>query len=217
MYNRFILNTPSHAIIGAALRKGPGKRWAIPLSAVLWGSVAPDIPLYLLSVGGGLYYTQIMGMAAGDAARLMFDDLFFNDIGWKAAHNFLHAPLIVLAGLGLTWRKGFSTPIDTDVNTETKPEGTDRVSHWLFWFFAACLVHSVIDILTHAMDGPLILFPFNWSLRFQSPVSYWDPAHYGTQFTIFEIALDIALLLYLLVPLARRWLSRRRSNLSQEN
>ena len=210
MYNRPTLNTPSHAIIGAALRKGPGKRWAIPLSAVLWGSVAPDIPLYLLSVGGGLYYTQIVGMAAGDAARLMFDDLFFNDIGWKAAHNFLHAPLIVLAGLGLTWRSRFSTRAGT--NTRTR-----NVSHWLFWFFAACLVHSVIDILTHAMDGPLILFPFNWSLRFQSPVSYWDPAHYGIPFTIFEITLDIVLLFYLLLPPARRWFSKKRSYPSQQN
>ena len=88
------------------------------------------------------------------------------------------------------------------------PSKTQRFRHWLFWFFAACFVHSVIDILTHAMDGPLILFPFNWSLRFQSPVSYWDPAHYGTQFTIFELTLDVALLVYLLLPPARRLLSR---------
>ena len=222
MYDSFILNTPSHALIGAALRKGYGERWAVPLSAVLWGSVAPDIPLYLLSVGGGIYYTQIMGMGAADAARLMFDDLFFNDTGWKAAHNFLHAPLIVLTGLGLTWRSrgrgGLSTStadIDTEIDTETNAEGTNRVGRWLFWFFAACLLHSVIDILTHHNDGPLILFPLNWSLRFHSPVSYWDPAYYGTPFTIFEITLDIVLLFYLLVPPARRWFAKKRSRPQQ--
>ncbi len=210
------MNTPSHALIGAALRKGYGKHWGVPLSAVLWGSVAPDIPLYLLSVGGGLYYTQLMGMEARAAAELMFDDLFFNSLWWKGLHNLLHAPLVVLAGLGLTWSSRGRARRDADLSTRTETRAT-RIGHWLFWFFAACLVHTTIDILTHAMDGPLILFPFNWDLRFQSPVSYWDPEHYGIPFTIFELTLDVALLVYLLLPPARRWLSRGNEGQAQQN
>ena len=211
MYNTFTLNTPSHALIGAALRKGYAKRWGVPLSAVLWGSVAPDIPLYLLSVGGGLYYTQLMGMETRAAAELMFDDLFFNSVWWKGLHNLLHAPLVVLAGMGLTWRAKGKRPSETGSSAQ-------RLRHWLFWFFAACLVHTTIDILTHAMDGPLILFPLNWDLRFQSPISYWDPDYYGLQFTVFELTLDVVLLVYLLFPPARRWLSRRlESNQPHQN
>lgn len=199
------MNTPSHALIGAALRRGYGERWGVPLSAVLWGSVAPDIPLYLLSVGGGLYYTQLMGMEARAAAELMFDDLFFNSLWWKGLHNLLHAPLVVLTGLGLTWQARGRARRDADA-TQTEARA-HNLRHWLFWFFTACLLHTTIDIFTHAADGPLILFPLDWDTRFQSPVSYWDPEYYGVQFTIFELTLDVALLIYLLLPPARRWWS----------
>lgn len=44
------------------------------------------------------------------------------------------------------------------------------------------------------------LFPFEWSVRFQSPVSYWDPRFFGREFTVFELLLDLVLLLYLFGP-----------------
>jgi hypothetical protein len=72
-----------------------------------------------------------------------------------------------------------------------------------------CLVHTAVDIPCHVDDGPLLFFPFNWNIRYHSPVSYWDPRHYGTQFAIFELSLDLVLLLYLFVPLLRRRLSKR--------
>lgn len=62
------------------------------------------------------------------------------------------------------------------------------------------MVHSVIDILTHFDDGPLLFFPFDWHMRFYSPVSYWDKAHYASQFFYFEIGLNIVLLGYLVLP-----------------
>jgi hypothetical protein len=55
----------------------------------------------------------------------------------------------------------------------------------------------VVDIATHVDDGPLLLFPLHWTLRFQSPVSYWDRTHYGREFTIFELTLDVLCLGYL--------------------
>jgi hypothetical protein len=45
----------------------------------------------------------------------------------------------------------------------------------------------------------------DWHTRFQSPVSYYDRAHFGTQFAVFELALDIILLGYLFIPRLVEW------------
>jgi hypothetical protein len=67
-------------------------------------------------------------------------------------------------------------------------------------------IHTVIDIATHVDDGPLLFFPFNWSYRLQSPISYWDPEHYGLIFAPLEHLLDVALIFILV----RRWRTQKR-------
>ena len=74
-----------------------------------------------------------------------------------------------------------------------------RASRWWRWFFISCLCHSLVDIVTHFDDGPVLFFPFDFSYRFSSPVSYWDPAHYGRQFMVFEVVLDLVLLVWLVI------------------
>ena len=56
----------------------------------------------------------------------------------------------------------------------------------LFWFAAACMLHTLIDIPLHYDDGPLVFYPLNWQARFYSPVSYWDPRRYGIPVAIME-------------------------------
>jgi membrane-bound metal-dependent hydrolase YbcI (DUF457 family) len=191
------VNTPSHLIITAALRKRFTAKAPLPAAAVLWGSVAPDLPLTIMSIVGALYFRFVIGMTFDDALNLIFYDLFFNDPLWMAAHNVLQAPLILGASLALLWRYRFD---------EATP-----MRRWLFWFVAACSLHSLIDIVTHNDDGPLLLFPVNWQARFESPVSYWDTEHYGGIFFVFESVLNLVLLGYLLLPRARRWWLARQS------
>jgi membrane-bound metal-dependent hydrolase YbcI (DUF457 family) len=177
------MNTPSHLIMTAALSKAM-PRWAMPRSAVLLGSVAPDVALWVLSLGGFVYFESILGWGRRETFRHMYDDLYFNDPYWIAAHNLLQAPLVLLFGLGVARLARVRWP---------------RASRWVAWFLAACLLHSVVDILTHHDDGPLVFFPFEWSTRFASPVSYWDHRHFGSKFARFELVFDLALLGYLLV------------------
>lgn len=177
----------------AALRKRY-RRVPIPTFAFLVGSVAPDIPLYLLSIGSAVYYHYIVGLSAERTFRHIYGTLYFNNPGWIAGHNLLHSPtllLIVLAGLW-PYRRTLGS-----------------VQRWLFWFLIACLFHSVIDIATHVDDGPVLFFPFDWTMRFQSLVSYWDRRYYGAQFAIFELALDLVLLVYLLGGRILRRIRRR--------
>ena len=49
------MNTPSHFILAAAARKAMPKL-RMPASAILIGSVAPDIPLYVLCLGALIYF-----------------------------------------------------------------------------------------------------------------------------------------------------------------
>jgi hypothetical protein len=185
------VNTPSHLIINAALRKRASTNGLIiPRSAFLLGAVLPDIPLWLLWIGSYAYYHYFLGDMTITPMDPMFDRFYFTNPFWIASHNLLHAPILLLLALGLLWR----------VRAAAGSRG-----HWWFWFAAGCLVHTALDIPTHVNDGPVIFFPFDWSTRFHSPVSYWDPRFYGRQFTIIELGLDLVLLAYLCVP----WLMRR--------
>lgn len=176
------MNTPSHFLMTVALDKRL-PRVPIHRTAFLLGSVAPDIPLWLLSTGGIIYYHLILGWSTQAAFHLMFDTLYFHNPFWLACHNLLHAPILLFLGIAVAWKKR---------------RNIGSPSRFLFWFLLACLFHSCVDILTHADDGPLVFFPLNWTTRFHSPVSYWDPRHYGREFSRFETILDSLLVLYLL-------------------
>ena len=181
------MNTPSHLLMTAAIRRAaPG--WRMPASAVLIGSVAPDLALTVLSLGAFVFFRYGQGMPTRDVFEHMYGTLYFNDPGWMATHNLLHAPFMILFGL-VACRVWY---------------GDERFKiGWWTWFFLACALHSVVDIFTHFDDGPLLFFPFEWTVRFPSPVSYWDTAHYGAQFFVFEVVFDSLLLVYLFGPWVR--------------
>ncbi|GAB4524610.1 MAG: hypothetical protein Fur0018_08370 [Anaerolineales bacterium] len=186
------MNTPSHLIITAALHK-KAARTDIPRSAVLWGSVMPDVPLGILSLAVSLYYRFILRQNPADVMETVFHQAYFHNPWWIAAHNFLHSPLALELYLAVLWRY------------RRQPGGR---GHWALWFVADCLLHTALDIPVHFDDGPLLFWPLNWQTRFHSPVSYWDPAHYGLPFSIFEGLLDIALLGWMLLPEIKKRLQR---------
>jgi len=176
------MNTLSHFLMTAALDKSL-PRVPIVKSAFLLGSIAPDLPLWILSISSISYYHFIQGWSLADTFNFVFGELYFNNPFWIASHNFLHSLIILLLTLSLLWR--------------SRRNICSR-ERWLFWFFVACLLHTGVDILTHANDGPLLFFPLEWTIRFHSPISYWDPQYHGRKFQIFERVLTIVLLLYLL-------------------
>lgn len=176
---------PSHLVINAAIEKKFGPRVRLARSAFLWGSVIPDLPLLLLSVG---YFTYYRYFTIEDISGIMdkaFGEMYFHDPVWIAGHNFLHSPTALILYTVLLWRF-----VD-------KP--TTR-GHWWLSFVFGCMVHSVIDVLTHHDDGPVLFFPFEWHIRFYSPISYWDRTYYADQFFYVELLINILLLGYLFLP-----------------
>lgn len=177
------MQTYSHFIITASLARHLARRGVrVDARALLAGSALPDAPLGALSAGYVLD-RRILRPHLPDKTLCSptYNDLYFNDPWWIAAHNLLHAPLLILL-LGVT---GFRF----------------RNGIWgrqLAWFAAGCGLHSLVDIFTHAGDGPVLLFPLEWHKRINSPVSYWDPEHGGRRFRRIERLVDVALAGYLL-------------------
>ncbi|MAF09121.1 hypothetical protein CMK11_01620 [Candidatus Poribacteria bacterium] len=46
------------------------------------------------------------------------------------------------------------------------------------WAFVSMALHAAMDLPLHNDDGHRHFYPFS-DFRFDSPVSYWDPAHFG--------------------------------------
>ena len=224
---------PTSAVVSSSPPLALWGRELPPLARepLLLGSFMPDVPLTLWTIvyvvmdwlNGARWNPESPGESL---VGVLFDDMFFNDPWVKAAHNIFHAPILtvsyMLVGYAL-WRGASNARPNRSVTgdgvaedrvTEDGVTGDRVAENWrtrwgegLFWFGVACTIHTVIDILVHHNDGPLLLFPFEWNLRFMSPVSYWDRDYYGIPFTIFEHAL----LIVMLVMLARGWWQRRRA------
>lgn len=186
------------------------------------GSVLPDLPLITISIAtigydwltGAFANADFSAASSGaspppeliDASMTMrlFEVWFFEDPWVITAQNLFHSPLLVaifmLFGLwayrrGLAWGRAF------------------------FWLSVAAMLHTLVDIPLHVDDGPLLLFPLNWTLRYTSPISYWDPNYYGREWSIFEHLLDAALLLYLFVryrPALRVWRKKRKNRQARQ-
>jgi hypothetical protein len=192
------MQTPSHFLMTATFARafprlpiGSAATVRLVKSALLWGSIAPDLALWALSTGGIIYYRFMLGWSMEKTGAMMFDNLYFHHPLWIISHNFLHTPILLLLGLAWAWHG-------------SRQHKSDRLHHWFLCFFSSCLVHSTIDILTHVDDGPLLFFPFDWTTRFRSIISYYDDRYYGKEFSIFEQSLNLFFLIYLLYsPISR--------------
>lgn len=181
------MNTiPTHLVINAAIEKKFGAKFKLAKSAFLWGSVLPDLPFGLLSWGTLEYYRFVLQQDTSGVMENIIHYSYFNNPWWIASHNLLHSPTALVIYAVLLWR------FVDKVNTH---------GHWWLSFVFGCMVHSVIDILTHYNDGPVLFFPFDWHTRFYSPISYWDKAHYAGQFFWVELGINILLLGYLFLPI----------------
>ena len=200
------MQTYSHLILGGVLtgpighltRQNAQRLPAASTSALLLGSILPDLPLIILSimaitrdVATGIFTNaNFTAPAMGVPPELLetsmtaklFAIWFFENPWVITAQNLFHSPLLLVIFIVLgnvAWRRGWQR------------------SGWFFWLFCAALLHTLSDIPLHVNDGPLLLFPINWTLRFISPISYWDPNYFGREWSIFEHLLILVLLIYL--------------------
>ncbi len=111
----------------------------------------------------GFYVWQRLGQVP---ERVIWSERYF-DASWQAFFDVFNSlPLIAAAALVAAWRR----------------------SEWMLALLLSMAVHAVCDLLVHREDAHGHFYPLT-SWRFISPVSYWDPAHYGAWFLGFELLL----------------------------
>jgi hypothetical protein len=118
---------------------------------------------------------------AGGIMEYLHFTLFFTDPFWIISHNFFHSlvidSLIMIVGyVEFRARRGWGAA--------------------LFWLAVSLQFHTIIDIFTHHIDGPLFLFPLSWHYRFPSTISYWEVGYYGQVFAWFEWSLNALIVIY---------------------
>lgn len=187
-----LVQTYSHFLVAALAGERLRRRTRVRVTAFLAGSVLPDVPLLLLTFW---YLWWRDRLAAGNEPLFgpTYDRLYFENPLWIASTSLFHAPLLIAGMIAVgQWARERGRPWG----------GT------LFWLGLGCALHTALDIPTHGGDGPLLLFPLDWRLRFESPISYWEADRHASVVAGVEHALDLAIVAYFAVLGVRRWRHR---------
>ena len=167
--------TQTHVLLGAGLfaRRGTGTVTA----AAIAGALLPDADLWLMT---------IVEFAAGSSGCEIFHYRY-----WQAPWTLVQAVgnsaplygLVMLTGLAMA---GFAG------SDEKRPGSARRIGILAAVFAASALLHVGADFMLHHDDARRHFWPLSdWVFR--SPVSYWDPAHHGDIFVLFETVLGVGL------------------------
>lgn len=161
--------TQTHILIGAAAFARPGRK-AIGIAAIA-GSVLPDLDVWMMFAVErlrGLSSCEIFHFRYWEPPWTQLQAIMSSLPLWIGA--FVLA-LIAMSATSGTWRQRF---LCTAV------------------FAAATVLHLSIDFTLHHDDARAQFQPItDWVFR--SPVSYWDPAHFGRFVMPMEMALGIFL------------------------
>lgn len=77
-------------------------------------------------------------------------------------------------------------------------------SHTLALFGASMLLHNLADLPLHAKDAHRHFYPLS-NYRFKSPISYWNPTHWGRVTAAFESLLLLGCSAYMYPLLVNGW------------
>lgn len=183
------MNSQTHLLVAATLFCRPNAPKIN--TAALLGAFVPDAAIY------GLW---IWSKVNGVPERTVWNVLYWQQ-PWQtytASGNSVFLYLILLM-LGLTVFKPAQA-----VESGLTPAGatrTDRPARIAAFspmaiFALAALTHLAGDFPVHVDDAHAHFWPFSdW--RFTSPISYWNPDHYGGYFSAFEALLGIVLAIIL--------------------
>lgn len=174
--------TQTHLLVSAAVFNQPNAR-ARNLSALL-GALAPDAVIY-----GFFVWSKFARVPEGR----LWTELYFQE------------PMTTLQSISNSVPLLLSILLLSIVLARPKPAaaGLPKFQTGARWimpltmiFAASALIHLACDLPVHHDDAHAHFWPFtDW--RFNSPVSYWDPAHHGRYFGLFESGLGVALALAL--------------------
>ncbi len=179
------MTTPAHAALSLIVL-GRSERNALPVAL---GAVAPDLPM--------LVFYLWERLARGVSEGRIWSERYF-DPGWQVVFDIPSSiPLLALALcilLVLIGRRSTATGGIPPAGVAAAPRPARLTAAALF--VASMILHALGDLPLHREDAHRHFFPFSdW--RFTSPVSYWDPDHYGGYAAIGEVLLVLAVSVFL--------------------
>jgi hypothetical protein len=168
------MNTQTHILLAAALLTRSGRENRRNNAAVLVGAFAPDALIFVMFV-----WSKLTGVPENEVWRVWyFTPPWLTAIDWMNSIP-LFTAIALLGWLLVRHSQSYAS-----------------VAMMTMLFALAALTHIFGDLPLHVNDGHAHFVPFSqW--RFVSPVSYWDPRHYGDIFSKLELALALALIVIL--------------------
>ncbi|MYA32179.1 MAG: hypothetical protein F4164_03310 [Gemmatimonadales bacterium] len=178
------MTTPAHAALSLIVL-GRSERNALPVAL---GAVAPDLPMLVF------YFWE--RLARGVSEGRVWSERYF-DPGWQVVFDIPSSiPLLGIALcilLALIGRRSTAGHIPS-AGVAAAPRRAKLTAATLF--IASMIIHALGDLPLHREDAHRHFFPFSdW--RFTSPVSYWDPEHYGGYSAVGEVILVLAVSVFL--------------------
>lgn len=174
------MNTPSHAIINLAIlgRKSRAE-WNWP---IVLGALIPDLAMFVFygwaKLIVGLPETQIW-------------DVAYYESFWQNTFDLWNSIPLALVGIGLG--------VGLGRQTKWRSIGTA-----IALCCTSVLLHCLADLPLHREDAHRHFWPLS-NVRFESPISYWDPEHYGNIFVYFEVGLVLLLSVYVFRLIGSWW------------
>lgn len=174
------MQTPGHVMINLGLLGGPN-RGEGPLrdrSRWTWLIVTGALIPDLMLFWFYFWTKAIRGLP---------DQEIWSQTYWQPGWQDLFAPFnsipLALIGLGcaLYWKRGAITAL-----------------------FASMILHCLQDLPLHHDDAHRHFWPLS-NFRFESPVSYWDPAHHAAWGALFEVICVLGATLVLLSWVRSPW------------
>lgn len=151
------MKTPTHAVVGYVTAKAFGLDRAQTFACIL-GACLPDLPLSLAY--GYFVLNSFLQVGHYDAALIqgLMDNIYFGNSWLLIAHNLFHSP-ISIAYLALMAVICFSR---------------DKAKCLLVLaYLLGSFSHSILDIISHINDGPLVLWPLSDNMRVVGLFSHW--------------------------------------------
>ena len=171
--------TQSHVLLSVALLGAKDKHRALSVTAATLGALLPDVSIFVM-----------WGQARlrGITDHRIFSELYFSDFWQGVGAQTNSMPLyflLALAGVGIQkW------------SFKRASKRGQGLGFFLAVLGASALLHTLFDLPLHHDDGHPHFWPFTTWI-YNSPLSYWDPAHHSMVWQPIEILLSILLIVLL--------------------
>ena len=177
--------TQTHSLIAATLLASP-ERSVRQNSAILFGSLVPDLAIYAL-----YFWSKFKDIPE----QTLWQEIYFTE------------PMLTITAIGNSFPLYVSLLlicicIIVVQNKHTQLHSNSASNKTHYWsaitssamalFTLAAITHLLGDFPVHAQDAHPHFWPISdW--RFESPVSYWDHNHHGQAFSVIEAVFGITL------------------------